>query len=159
VDAALAASPALRESLAAFTALEDALVSRRALVPPAERFLRGVFATARAAAPPKRRARSRVQRWFDAAVSLPAVTAYVCLTTAIAAFVYRDAVARLVARLTEKPNVPAVPSLPDASGVTNAIVAATGGEMWVLSVVYGGVTLLIVLTLSLVTTRFARERR
>jgi anti-sigma factor RsiW len=158
VEAALASSPALRESLAAFEALETALVSRREQVPPAEGFLRGVFAGARAAAPARRAVRTRLRRWLDAATSLPAMTVYACLATAIAAFVYRDALASLVTRLEAPSEMPPLPAVPDASGIVNHIVAAAGGEMWVLTVVYAGVTALIVLSLSLVTMRFVRER-
>ncbi|MDH3198604.1 MAG: zf-HC2 domain-containing protein [Candidatus Krumholzibacteria bacterium] len=154
VEAALARLPALRESLAAFTALEETLVSRREQVPPAEGFLRGVFAAARAAAPSPHPSRGRLRRWLDAATGVPAVATYACLATALAAFVYRDALASLIARLTAQRQMP---SMPDASGVTDAIVAVAGGEMWVLAVVYAGVTALIVLSLSLVTMRFVRE--
>jgi anti-sigma factor RsiW len=157
VEAAFARSPALRESLAAFTALEETLVSRREQVPPAEGFLRGVFAAARAAAPSRHPSRGRLRRWLDAATGVPAVATYACLATALAAFVYRDALASLIARLTAERQMPAMPAMPDASGVTDAIVAVAGGEMWVLAVVYGGVTALIVLSLSLVTMRFVRE--
>lgn len=144
VDAFVASSPDARETLEAFRALESALRKRREQIPPVDKFVKTMFVSSRL---------HKARVFMDAVFSFPALTSAVLTLIGIVLFIYR---APITEWITQKASLPDSKSL-GLDWVGNAIVQFTGGDIWMLSALYGAVTVLILLSTSLMLMRFLRD--
>jgi anti-sigma factor RsiW len=147
VHAHLADCERCRESLAAYRALEDALVMRRDEVPPADAFLRGVFA------PAVSTNLHRARTLMDALFSFPALASFACLVVGWLAFAYSDVVTRSLNWLVGES------SLLGRFGhwTTASLTTLTGGDMIVIVAAYTIVTLLILGSGALMTLHYVHS--
>lgn len=146
VRAHLEGCASCRESLAAYRALEDALVMRRAEVPAVDAMLQGVLAPA-----PSSLHRARVL--MDRLFSLPSLAAFACFVLAWAGFAYSTPIAHALNWLVTE--APVVSDL--SGGLVASLVALTRGDMLVTVGVYVGVTLLILGSGTWMTLRYVHS--
>jgi anti-sigma factor RsiW len=147
VNAHVASCESCRESLDAYRALEDELVSRRDLVPPADTFLRAVFAPA--VSPNLHRARVLMDRIF----SFPALTAFFCFVIGWLAFAYSDAVQGWMGQVAGS-----TPAASRFAGWLSALGAASsGGDMLMVSIAYGLMTVLVLASGAWMTLRYVHN--
>lgn len=138
---------ACRASLAAFSALEESLVMRRAEVPPVEGFL-PAFAAAPAAAEPHR---SLVVRVFRAVTSVPGVAILLAMWAAMFAFSFRVPISRVLSKSTPDNLVGGIDRFADF------LVLLTGGNVWLLIGMCTMVALAIAASTGAMTLRYVRR--
>lgn len=153
VEAALAGSAELRASLDAYRSLDDALVMRREMVPPAAQFL--TWLPGRAAAPAH--AYSRMHRFIDAVLSWPALAALGFVVLGMWSYWNQSAIATFF-------NEGRVDTSGFDSSMTtinhgfNALLAALSrSDMNVMIGIYGLVTIAILAATGVITMRFVRS--
>jgi len=137
-----------REALAAYTALEAALVVRRDQVPSVDAFLPDMRA-ARAGL----RARSSVLiRCFRAATSIPGVAIVLVMWATLLVARYNNRWAGDIAQTTSLERTSAF-----AKRGLDAIVAAAGGDAWTLTAVYGALAIGVIVSAGALTMRLVRD--
>jgi len=135
-----------RESLAAYRALEDVLVMRRAEVPPVDAILQGVLAPA-----PSNLHRARVL--MDRLFSLPSLATFACFVLAWAAFTYSAPIAHALNWLINE-----APVVSNLSGwFVASLVTLTRGDMLITVSAYAAVTLLILGSGTWMTLRYVHS--
>ena len=147
VRAHLDACGGCREAMADFQALEETLLARRDIVPSPAQFVRAVFGVSQ---------ESRAHVWINRLVSWPGLTAAGCATLAMFTFIYLDTITAFFTRVSTAIKLPQQTSNPFQS-LTDVLMQFTGGDLTMLSAVYAGVTIIILLSTSLVTMRFLRN--
>ncbi len=143
IEAHLEACAACRESLAGFAMLEEALLARREEVPSAKSIYNAVFAVTGC---------SRLKRVLDAIYSLPFLCSASFFITGVILFVYRRHIETLFARdiqFTQKLSRV-------GEQLTSVIINLVGGDVWVLTAVYFGLTAIILLGTALMVRNFVR---
>ena len=144
VDSWLERSADARESLGVFRRLDGLLEQRRAQVPPAEGFILAVT---------RRSVLSSVRRVMNVAFSFPAISGLLLALFAFTLFVYREQITSWFNRT------------PEFSGsnshalewVRSVLLQFSGTDIWTLTAVYAGLTLIILLSTSLMVMRFLRD--
>jgi anti-sigma factor RsiW len=144
VSAHLEACPRCRESLAAFASLEQALQSRRDLVPPLDAFLPAM-------APARARA-GVLTRCFRAVMSVPGVAIVLVMWGALLFARYSD---RLTEDAVHKPVLERMTAA--AQRGLDVIVAAAGGDAWTLTAVYGALAIAVIVSAGALTVRLVRD--
>jgi anti-sigma factor RsiW len=144
VEAWLARSPQARESLEAYRDINFFLESRREQVPPAELFTRTVF---------KRPMLGRARDIMNTLFSFPAISSLLLVLFGTAIYVYRN---QITAWVNGKAELPASSSL-GLDWVRNALLQFSGADMWMITGLYVGVTVAILLSTSLMVMRFLRD--
>ncbi len=158
MEALLADSTELRESLALSRALEETLVMRREEVPPVDRFVTAIPHSD----PAPEFSVSRAQRWLDAIVSVPALATIGCVVLGMWTFWHQDTIAALLGRpigeITLDQRLGELLSL-DGLGRSIRVVTDTmaGGDVLVLTGVYVAVTIAILGLTGFMTMRFVRN--
>lgn len=146
VRAHVASCARCRESLAAYEAVESALVLRRGEVPAPGRILDAALRAVR----PHRSSRARTV--MDAVFSPASLAAFAFAFAGLASFVYRGALVRFLSGFS-------TPSEWAFAGdhITRALLVFTGGDVWMLTAVYAGLTAIVLLGTGLVGLRFLRS--
>ncbi len=143
VNAHVSGCESCRESLAGYRALEDELLLRRTLVPPAAPFLHGVFAPA--VSPALHRARVLM----DSIFSFPALAAFFFVVVGWMAFAYSDIVQGWVSQIAG-----ATPTAGRFGNWMNEMATTySGGDMLMVTLAYSLVTLLVIASGSWMTWR------
>jgi anti-sigma factor RsiW len=137
-----------RESLATYRALEDSLALRREMVPPVEPLLRGLFAPA--VSPALHRARVLM----DAIFSFPGLASFFCLVIAWMAFAYSDVIAGWLNGVVDASS--SVGRF--GSWLADLSAAYSGGDMLLVSVAYGLMTVLLLGSGTWMTLRQVNSR-
>lgn len=137
-------SPRARASLEAYRSIDAVLESRRELVPDAASYLRAAF---------RRPLPSRARDVMVVMFGLPGVTTMLLGLFTVALFLYRD---RLAAWFGAAAPVPGAESL-GLGWVRDALLAASGVDIWTLTAVYAGVTVLVLVSTSVMLMRFLRD--
>lgn len=136
VDAHLGTCPACREAVEEYRLLDLALVARREEMPSFTKTYHAVMARTRSR-------RSKVV--LDRLLGVPCLAAFLILVAAAALFIYRDSVEALFSRdIQLHGSIAGV-----ARQMIDALVRVSGGDIWTLSIIYGGVTILILLAMGL----------
>ncbi len=144
VKAWLARSPEARESLEVYREHNVVLESRREQVPPPAPYFRAVYHR-----PLLSRARDITTTMF----SFPAISSLLLAFFGIALFIYRDQITKW---FTSKAELPGSSSL-GLDWVRNALLQFSGADMWVVTGLYVGLTVAILLSTSLMVMRFLRD--
>jgi len=144
VKAWLARSPEARESLELYREINLHLESRHEQVPPAAPYLRAVY---------HRSLLSRARDVMTAVFSFPGITGLLLGMFGIALFIYREQITKW---FTSKAELPGSSSL-GLDWVRSALLQFSGADIWVVTGVYAGLTLAIVLSTSLMLMRFLRD--
>jgi anti-sigma factor RsiW len=137
---------ACRESLAAFTALEQSLVSRRAEVPPVDRFL-----PAFAAAPKGVHHPAVLVRVFRATMSVPGVVIVLTMWAGLLAFRFRGVIGHALSFSTPERLGG------DAERLADLLVILTNGNVWTLIGLCTLLALVVAGSLSVVALRPLRH--
>jgi predicted anti-sigma-YlaC factor YlaD len=145
VRAHLESCDACRASLAAFEALEESLVLRRAEVPPVERFL-PEFAIA-----PARVRRSLPLRAFRALTSVPGISIVLAMWAGMLAFNFREPIGRALSLSTPNHLVGGIDRLADL------MVFLTNGNVWLLIAALTVVACGVAASMGAMTLRFVRH--
>ncbi len=140
----LNACPRCREALAAFTAIEQALVARHDQIPPIDGFLPAM-------APMRARA-SLAIRCFRALMSVPGVAIVLVMWAGLLIGRYSD---RLTNDETHKTALERMTAI--AQSGLDAMVAAAGGDAWTLTAVYGALAIGLIVSAGALTLRLVRE--
>lgn len=135
---------ACRESLAIFTRLEQALVMRREVVPPVDRFITLM---------PTPLVRPSLRRVLNALSSPPALASMGFIWLGALMFTHRDATATFLGKSLALSSVKM--SFNDTLG--KALATAGGSDMTLMIAAYAIVTLLILVSTGLITARFLRD--
>ncbi len=133
-----------REALAGFTELDGLLSLRRDEVPPAARTIKAVM---------PRVGFSRTKRFLDAVYSMPGIISVSFLIIGIVLFIYRRHVETIFT--TDFSMSQFFTRLGEA--ITSGIMALSGGDVWVLTGLYAGVLLLILLGTGSIVFKFVRS--
>jgi predicted anti-sigma-YlaC factor YlaD len=134
VDSHLGECRLCREELEQFHLLESALVERREEVPAVSHTIRGVLA---------RTARS--WKVLERLVSVPALVTFLFLVTGCLLYIYRGSIGSLFAR-----QIPLMETFTRAAEqIVGSLVQVTGGDIWALSIIYGGLTLFFLLVMGI----------
>ncbi|MGD8413501.1 MAG: zf-HC2 domain-containing protein [Candidatus Latescibacterota bacterium] len=144
VEAWLARSPQAGESLEVYRDIDLFLESRREQVPPAAPFARAVF---------KRPMLSRARDIMVTLFSFPAISSLLLIIFGTAIFAYRN---QITAWVNGKAELPASSSL-GLDWVRSALMQFSGADIWVITGLYVGVTIAILLSTSLMVMRFLRD--
>ncbi len=144
VEAWLESSAEARRALEDYRELDTLLEQRREQVPPAAQFLR-------AALQPSLRA--RVHRVLDTVFSLPGVSGILVVLVGIALFIYRQPITNWFNR---------TPDLPGANSnglewLRTTIMQFNGADIWTMTAIYVGLTLLILGSSSVMLMRYLRD--
>lgn len=144
VESHLGGCPACREAVEEYRLLDLALVARRDEIPPVARTFHAVMARTRSH-------RSKVV--LDRLLSVPSLSTFMILIAAAALFIYRDSVEALFSR-----DIQLHGSLAEAAQqMIDALVRVSGGDIWTLSIIYGGMTILILLAMGLAVQNVLRS--
>lgn len=146
VRAHLESCEACRAALAAFASLEEALVLRRAEVPPVDRFLPD-FAPAQAAVHHP----SVLLRAFRALTSVPGVSIVLTMWAGMLAFNFRGPIGRALSLSTPDNLVGGIDRF------ANLLVLLTDGNVWLLIGMCTLVSLAIAASTGAMTLRFIRR--
>lgn len=140
----LAGCAACREALAFFEKLEESLTMRRLEVPSARRFVRAVW---------REVGYSRARVVMDVVASLPFLSSFALIASGILFFLQRQRFVQMfegdygfstwIASIAETFN--------------SLVVDFAGGDTLMLSGIYAGATVIVLLTTTLVTLRFIRH--
>ena len=144
VEAWLESSAEARESLEMYRRLDGLLERRREQVPPADGFIQAVA---------RRSVVSRARRIMDAAFSFPAISSLLLAIFGFALFVYRE---QITAWFNDAQQLPAANSQ-GLEWIRGVLLQFSGADIWTLTGVYAGLTLLILLSTSLMVMRFLRD--
>ena len=144
VESHLGGCPACREAVEEFRQLDVALLSRRDEIPRASRTFHAVMARTR---------QQRTKVVLDRLLSVPSLSTFLVLVVATALFIYRDSVEALFSR-----DIQLQGSFAGAAQqMIDALVSVSGGDIWALSILYGGVTLVILLAMGLTVQNVLRS--
>jgi len=157
VRAALAGSAELRASLDAYRALEDSLVMRREQVPPASQFLGWLPQRAFSRALAREHARSPLHRVSDTLFSAPALATLGFLVIGMWSFWHKSAIAAFFSE--RRVDTTGVESGFNSmlQGLNAMLTTLAGGDMMVMMVIYGVITLGILAFTGALTVRFVRS--
>lgn len=144
VKAWLARSPEARESLELYREINLHLESRLEQVPAAAPYFRAIY---------KRSLLSRARDITITMFSFPAISSLLLGLFGIALFIYKDQITRW---FTNKAELPGSSSL-GLDWVRNALLQFSGADMWVVTGLYVGLTVAILLSTSLMVMRFLRD--
>ena len=144
VEAWLKGSADARRALEEFRELDILLESRREQVPDAAPF-------ARAALTPTMQ--TRLRRVMDTVFSLPGISGMLVILVGIALFIYRQPITNLFNR---------TPELPGSSSyglewLQTVVQQFSGADIWTMTAIYAGVTLLILGSSGAMLMRFLRD--
>ena len=140
----LARSPEARESLELYRVINVQLESRRDQVPSTEPYFRAVY---------HRSLLRRASSVMTALFSFPGISSLLLGLFGIALFVYRDQITNW---FVSKAELPGSSSL-GLDWVRNALLQFSGADIWVVTGVYVGLTVAILLSTSLMVMRFLRD--
>ena len=140
----LEGSAEARRALEDFRKLDTLLESRREQVPPAAPYVR-------AALVPSLQARAR--RVMDTLFSLPGISGMLVVLVGIALFIYRQPITNLFNR---KPDLPGSETY-SLEWLRTAILQFSGADIWMMTAIYVGLTLLILGSSSVMLMRFLRD--
>jgi hypothetical protein len=144
VEAWLAGSEAARRALEEFRELDGLLESRRALVPPGARYARDVLAVP---------LHARVRRVMDTIFSLPGISGMLVVLVGVALFIYRHPITDWFNR---SPRIPGTDKL-GLEWVRTVILQFSGADIWTMTAIYAGLTILILGSSGLMLMRFLRD--
>lgn len=140
----LARSPEARESLELYRVISLQLESRRDQVPSPGPYFRAVY---------HRSLLSRATSVMTAMFSFPGISSLLLGLFGIALFIYRDQITKWFTIKAELPSSSAL----GLDWVRNALVQFSGADIWVVTGVYVGLTVAILLSTSLMVMRFLRD--
>jgi anti-sigma factor RsiW len=146
VRAHLESCAACRASLAAFAALEDSLVLRRAEVPPVERFLPEL-----AVVPAVARRAPVLLRAFRALTSVPGVSIVLAMWAGMLALNFREPIGRALSLSTPDRLVGGIDRFADL------MVLLTNGNVWLLIAALTMVAFCVAGSMGAMTLRFVRR--
>lgn len=138
-----------RESLAAFSSLEQSLVTRRHEIPAVASYLPAI---APALAPAPVFVHARLVRMFRGLMSLPGVSIMLTMWATLFALWFSPSVAGDISRYSSLERWQAV-----AGVVVKFLTRALGDNVWVMVAAYGMVALVILGSLGSITYRFVRR--
>lgn len=144
VQSHLDSCPACREAVEEFQLLDLALLTRRDEIPPVSRTFHAVMARA---------GHRRSKVLVDRLLSVPSLAAFLLFAAAAALFIHRDSVGTLFSRDIQLPG----PLAGAAQRMIDALVQVSGGDIWTLSIMYGGVTLVMLLAMGLAVQNVLRS--
>ncbi len=146
VEAHLSGCSVCRESLAVFMRLEETLIERREDIPPIKNLTTAVLS---------RIGYHRTRAILRCMFSLPSVASASFAILGIVAFIHNDKLRALFSRDTGI----GAKLVHAAQRLTDAIVQFAQGDVWVLMGIYVGLTMLLLLGMSLVVLNFMRAGR
>jgi anti-sigma factor RsiW len=144
VELWLKRSPEARESLESYRQLDSMLESRRDLVPDAAPYFRAVF---------RRSALSRARDVMDTLFSFPAISSILLALFGVVLFIYRETITAWFNRTSEMPGSSSF----GLEWVRNVLLQFSGADIWVVTGVYVGLTLAILLSTGMMVMRFLRD--
>jgi anti-sigma factor RsiW len=144
VEAWLEGSAEARRALEEFRELDVLLESRRELVPPAAPFARAAVAVP---------LRSRVHGVMSSLFSLPGISGMLVVLVGAALFIYRQPITNWFNRT---PNVPGSDQL-GLDWLNSVLLQFSGADIWTMTAVYVGLTLLILGSSGAMLMRFLRD--
>jgi anti-sigma factor RsiW len=144
VEAWLARSSEARDSLELYREINLHLQSRHDQVPPPAPYFRAVY---------QRSLLSRSRDVMTAMFSFPGISSVLLTLFGIALFIYKD---QITAWFTSKAELPGSSSL-GLDWVRNALLQFSGADIWVVTGLYVGLTIAILLSTSFMVMRFLRD--
>ena len=144
VKAWLARSPEARESLEVYRELNSFLVARKEQVPPPAPYVRAVY---------QRSLLSRARDVMTAMFSFPGISSLLLGLFGIALFIYKDQITKW---FTSKAELPGSTSL-GLDWVRDALLQFSGADIWVVTGLYIGLTVAILLSTGWMVMRFLRD--
>jgi anti-sigma factor RsiW len=163
VRAHVGSCAACGEALAAFTALEATLVSRRDEVPPAASFIPDLSALRAPGAaasrgrvdavsgPRRAYAHPRLVWALRGMVSVPGVAIILVIWSTLLLYHFRDAVGEALAFSSlERLQVL-------TARISATLLAVSGGDAWTLSAIYGAIALFVLGSTGIITLRYVRH--
>ncbi len=144
-----------QQAVAQFKALESALVMRREAVPTFERFLPALSTMM----PAPVRQYARAQRWLNVIFSTPGLASLAFVVLGLFMFTKRELMTSLLdgwvkTEVSWQALGQSLQSL--GQSLNQAILVSTGGDMIILSVIYGLLTVTILLFTALITMRYVK---